>query len=56
MREKVSIVVPCFNSEKTLEKCISALLNQNYDHDYEIVMVDDGSTDSTAEIIKKIRR
>lgn len=56
MKNKVSVVVPCFNSEKTLDKCISALLNQKFSGDFEIVMVDDGSTDSTAEIIKKNKK
>lgn len=56
MRGNVSIVVPCFNSEKTIEKCINALLNQNYSCDYEIVMVDDGSSDKTSEIIKKKKK
>jgi glycosyltransferase involved in cell wall biosynthesis len=56
MRNKVSVVVPCFNSEKTLGKCIDALLNQKFSGDFEIVMVDDGSTDTTAEIIKKNKK
>ena len=37
MKEKVSIVVPCFNSEKTLDKCIDALSNQKFSGDFEIV-------------------
>jgi len=53
MKKKVSVVVPCYNSENTLEKCIDALKKQNYSGDFEILMVDDGSKDSTSEIIKK---
>lgn len=56
MKNKVSVVVPCFNSEKTLDRCIGALLNQKFSGDFEIVMVDDGSTDSTVEIIKKNKK
>jgi len=56
MKEKISVVVPCYNSENTLEKCIDALLKQNYSDNFEILMVDDGSKDKTAEIIKKNKR
>ena len=48
----VSVVIPCYNSERTIEGCLGALLNQNY-RNYEIIVVDDGSTDKTSEIVKK---
>jgi glycosyltransferase involved in cell wall biosynthesis len=44
-----SIVVPIFNVEKYLEKCLSSLVNQSF-NDYEIICVDDGSTDSSGKI------
>lgn len=47
----LSIIVPAYNVENYINKCISSLLNQNTD-DYEIVVVNDGSTDRTAEIIE----
>lgn len=47
----VSIVIPCFNASNTLEKTINSLIKQNYSH-YEVIMVDDGSTDRTSEIIR----
>jgi cellulose synthase/poly-beta-1,6-N-acetylglucosamine synthase-like glycosyltransferase len=56
MKKKISIVVPCFNAQETIEKCISALLEQDYSEGYEIVMVDDGSTDDAAKIIKKCKK
>lgn len=49
MNRLVSVVVPAYNSESTLEKCIESLLEQSY-HPLEIVLVDDGSTDRTKEI------
>lgn len=45
----VSIIVPAYNAERTLAECIEALLHQDYP-DLEIIIVDDGSTDRTAEI------
>ena len=46
----ISFVVPCFNSEKYMEKCIDSLLMCG--DDVEIIIVNDGSTDTTAEIAK----
>lgn len=46
----ISFVVPCFNSEKYMEKCIDSLLMCG--DDVEIIIVNDGSTDKTAEIAK----
>jgi glycosyltransferase involved in cell wall biosynthesis len=48
----ISIIVPVFNSAKYLEKCINSLLKQNIDNT-EIILVDDGSTDNSQEIIKE---
>lgn len=46
----VSIVIPIYNSEKYLEKCINSIIKQNYT-DWEIVAVDDGSTDKSLDIL-----
>lgn len=52
-KKKVSIIVPTFNSARTIGECVDALLKQNYPADkYEIIIVDDGSNDNTAEILK----
>jgi len=49
---KVSIVVPVYNEEKFIKNCIESLLNQDYEGEYEIIVVDNGSTDRTLEILK----
>ena len=49
---KLSIIIPCYNAEKYIGRCLDSLLSQNYKN-IEIVAVNDGSTDKTEEIIKK---
>ncbi|WP_169805404.1 glycosyltransferase family 2 protein [Methanobrevibacter cuticularis] len=48
---KVSVIVPVYNSEKYLGKCLDSLINQTL-KDIEIICVDDGSTDSSPEILE----
>ena len=49
---KLSIIVPVYNVEKYIVRCIESLLNQNIDlKDYEILVIDDGSTDSSITVI-----
>lgn len=50
---KFSILVPVYNVEQYLEQCVESLLNQTYDGEYEIILVDDGSTDSSGKICDK---
>ena len=47
---KVSIVIPAYNAERYLDECIRSALDQTYP-DTEVIAVDDGSTDSTPEIL-----
>lgn len=49
---KVSIIVPFYNVEKYIEKCLETLVHQTLE-DIEIILVNDGSTDKTEEIAKK---
>ncbi|MBI5492867.1 MAG: glycosyltransferase [Deltaproteobacteria bacterium] len=50
----VSVVVPAYRAEKTIERCLTALLGQDYPKGaYEIIVVDDGSPDRTGDIVKK---
>lgn len=48
----ISIIVPVYNVEKYLEECLESILDQNFGA-YEIICVNDGSTDHSAEILKK---
>jgi len=50
--KKISIVVPVYNGENYLGKCLESLVNQTLE-EIEIIIVDDGSTDKTSNIIKK---
>ena len=52
MQPKVSVIVPVYNAEKYLERCIKSLQNQSL-CEMEIILVDDSSTDSSLEICKK---
>lgn len=49
---KVSIIVPVYNTQKYIEKCLNSLLNQTF-KDVEIILVNDGSKDNSETIIKK---
>jgi glycosyltransferase involved in cell wall biosynthesis len=51
-KAKVSVVVASYNSERTLNACLESLQRLNYP-DYEVVLVDDGSTDGTPQIAAK---
>lgn len=48
----VSIIIPIFNTEEYLEQCIESVLEQPF-NDWELILVDDGSTDSSPRIIEK---
>lgn len=50
--KKVSIVIPMYNVENCITKCIASLINQTYSN-IEILLIDDGSKDDTSRIIKK---
>ena len=53
----LSIIIPAYNSEKYIEKCIMSCINQDLPHEsYEIIIVDDGSTDNTKEVILRLQK
>jgi len=56
MKDKIlfSIVVPVYNTANYLNKCIGSILNQSYDN-YEIIVINDGSTDNSKEILEEYK-
>lgn len=55
MNEKISIIVPIYNSELYIEKCLSSILSQSYKN-IEVILIDDGSTDKSLEICYEFAR
>jgi cellulose synthase/poly-beta-1,6-N-acetylglucosamine synthase-like glycosyltransferase len=54
---KVSVVIPCYNEEKNIEKCLNAVYSSDYPLEkIEVIVVDDGSTDKTAEVVKNYHK
>lgn len=52
---KYSIIIPVYNVEKYLENCINSILNQTYKN-FELILVNDGSSDSSGEICNKYKK
>lgn len=53
---KISIIIPARNEEHNIGVCLDAIVKQNYPNDlYEVVVIDDHSTDNTVEIVKKYK-
>ena len=53
VNEMISCIIPMYNAELYIDRCIQSVLNQTYKN-VEIVVVDDGSKDSSLEIVKKL--
>lgn len=54
--DKISIIVPCYNVEKYISRCIKSIVNQTYGiENLEIILIDDASTDNTFSIIEAFK-
>ena len=49
MNPKVSVIIPIYNAEKYLKRCIESVLKQDFE-DFELLLIDDGSKDSSGHI------
>ena len=52
----ISILVPVYNQEKYIAKCLNSLIDQTFVFKYQILILDDGSTDNTPKILKRYSR
>lgn len=52
MKDMISVIIPVYNVEKYLRKCLDSLLNQSYKR-FEVILVDDGSTDDSGQICEE---
>jgi glycosyltransferase involved in cell wall biosynthesis len=51
---KISVIIPCYNEENTIQQIIELVRNALNEREYEIILVDDGSTDATSQIINDV--
>ena len=49
----ISVIIPMYNSERTIEKALDSVVRQTYLAYYQIVVVDDGSSDRSAELVER---
>lgn len=52
MKKMFSIIIPCYNVERYVTKCVESVLKQS-EHDYEIIIINDGSTDNTLKVLNE---
>lgn len=55
MEDKITIIVPLYNSEKYMKRCVDSIINQTYKN-LEIILINDGSTDRTENILREYEK
>lgn len=50
----VSVIIPVYNAQEGIKQCMDSLLNQSFT-DFEIILLNDGSTDNSLEVIKSMQ-
>lgn len=53
--DKISVIVPVYNAEKTINRCLESLVNQTYNN-LEVIAIDDGSSDKSLKIMKQFKK
>ena len=54
MRPKISVIIPCFNSSKTILRTLDSLERQTF-QEFEVILIDDGSQDNTLQCVQDYR-
>ena len=52
----ISVIIPVYNAEKSIEKSLISIKNQTWNGDFEILVVNDGSTDKVQKLFKTISK
>lgn len=52
----ISVIIPVYNAEKYIDKCLQSIVKQTFENNIEILVVNDGSTDNTTEILEKLSK
>lgn len=56
MNPKVSVIIPTYNTAKYLEQAILSVVKQEFNESCEIIVIDDGSTDATRQVVEKLQQ
>ena len=51
MKPLISVIIPAYNAQKYIRQAVESVIQQTTDADIEVLVIDDGSTDSTKEIV-----
>ena len=54
--KSVSFIIPNYNAESTIDKTVTSILNQKYQGKFEIIAVDDKSTDKSVKVLSKFKK